>query len=381
MDCPGKLGNDENEARNVIAAGRPPSFAKWPECVEIGRRNAPEKRASGLREGVMRVWFLALGATANLAAILALHAPAGAQAQSFPSRPITFVVPAAPGGVTDLIARALGLRLTETLGQPVIVEDKPGANNQISADIVAHAANDGYTLLLSPEATFVINPYIYAKLPYDPVADFVPVSGLISIHQSLITNPSVEAKSVAELIALSKRQPGTLNYGTYGLGSTGHLNMEMFQAQAGVHFTPVHYKGATPALTDVVAGHIQMMFISTGSAVPPAKAGQVNLLAIGGPKRLAALPGVPTVAESGLPGFEALSWFGLWAPAGTPPAIVDKLNALAQSILAEPDFRAKVLEPQFFEPMTGSPQQFADFIKTDAEKWQRIVHAANVKVE
>jgi len=304
----------------------------------------------------------------------------GARAQNFPARAITFVVPAAPGGVTDLIARALGQKLTENLGQPVVIEDKPGAGNQIAAEIVAHAANDGYTLLLSPEATFVINPYLYAKLPYDPAADFVPVSGLISIHQALITNPSVPAHSVAEIIALAKQQPGALDYGTYGLGSTGHLNMEMFEAAAGVHLTAVHYKGATPALTDVIAGHIQMMFISTGSAVAPAKAGQVNLVAIGSPERLPALSGVPTVAESGLPGFEALSWFGLWAPAGTPASIVAMLNAQAQSILADPGFRAKVLEPQFFEPMTGSAAQFSGFIKTDAEKWQRIVRAANVKV-
>ncbi|HEX4407500.1 MAG TPA: tripartite tricarboxylate transporter substrate binding protein [Xanthobacteraceae bacterium] len=303
------------------------------------------------------------------------------EAQSFPSRPITFVVPAAPGGVTDLIARAIGQRLTENLGQPVIVEDKPGANNQIAAEIVAHAANDGYTLLISPEATFVINPYLYAKLPYDADKDFVPVSGLIKIHHALITHPSLPAKNVADLIALAKKEPGALNYGTYGLGSTGHLNMEMFEARAGVKLTPVHYKGAAPAMTDVIGGQIQMMFVSAGSAVQPAKAGQVNMLAFGGLQRLPSLANVPTIAESGLPGFEALSWFAMWAPAGTPPAIVDKLNAQAQGILADPAFRAKVMDPQFFEPIVGSPAQFADFIKKDAEKWQQVVRKAGITVQ
>jgi tripartite-type tricarboxylate transporter receptor subunit TctC len=330
----------------------------------------------------MIVWQQALRAFGLLPVLLCAGAgPSAAQAQNFPSRPITFVVPAAPGGVTDLIARAIGQRITENLGQPVVIEDKPGANNQIAAEIVAHAANDGYTLLVSPEATFVINPYLYAKLPYDADKDFVPVSGLIVIHHALITHPSVPVKNVADLIALAKKEPGALNYGTYGIGSTGHLNMEMFQAQAGVKLTPVHYKGATPAMTDVIGGQIQMMFVSAGSAAQPAKAGQVNFLAFGGLQRLPAWADVPTIAESGLPGFEALSWFGLWAPAGTPAPIVDKLNAQVQGILADPAFRARVLDPQFFEPITGSPQQFVGFIKTDAEKWQRIVRDAGIKVQ
>jgi tripartite-type tricarboxylate transporter receptor subunit TctC len=320
--------------------------------------------------------FLLLGA-----ALAPSQSLAQSPAQSYPSRPITFVVPAAPGGVTDLIARAIGQRFTENLGQPVIVEDKPGANNQIAAEIVARAPNDGYTLLISPEATFVINPYLYAKLPYDPDKDFVPVSGLIMIHHSLITHPSVPAKNVADLIALAKKQPGALNYGTYGLGSTGHLNMEMFQDRAGVKLTPVHYKGAAPAMADVIGGQIQMMFISAGSAVQPAKTGQVNMLAFGGLQRLPGLPDLPTIAESGLPGFEALSWFAMWAPAGTPSAIVDKLNAQAQAILADASFRAKVIDPQFFEPIIGSPAQFSDFIKKDAQKWQRVVRDAGIKVQ
>jgi tripartite-type tricarboxylate transporter receptor subunit TctC len=317
----------------------------------------------------------------GLAFGLVLGGLAQASAQQFPTKPITLVVPAAPGGVTDLIARALGQQFTESFGQPVIVEDKPGATNQIAAEYVAHSASDGYTLLVSPEATFVINPYLFQKLSYDPAKEFVPVSGLISIEQALIGSPQLQASNVADLIALAKREPGALNYGTFGVGSTGHLNMEMLQSKAGVRFVPIHYKGATPALADVLAGHIQMMFISVGSAVEPWRAGKIKMLAIGGKQRLARLPEIPTIAEAGMPGFEAVSWFGLFAPAGTSPAIVDILNKQTQRTLSDPKFRATVLEPQFFEAMTGSPQDFAAFIKTDAEKWSGVIRAANVKVE
>ena len=306
---------------------------------------------------------------------------AAADAQQFPAKTITLVVPAAPGGVTDLLARALGQHFKESFGRPVVVENKPGASNQIAAEYVARSPADGYTLLVSPEATVAINPFLFAKLHYNAATDFVPIAGLVKIHQALVTNPSVPAHNVADLIALAKKQPGALNYGTYGVGSTGHLNMEMFEAMAAVQLVAIHYKGATPALTDVIAGHIQAMFISVGSAVQPWKAGEINLLGVGSKERLARLPDIPTIAESGLPGFEAASWFGLFAPAGTPPAIVDQLNAQTQRVLAEPGFRAAVLDPQFFEPMTGSPQDFAAFIKSDAEKWRRVIRLANVKVE
>jgi tripartite-type tricarboxylate transporter receptor subunit TctC len=306
---------------------------------------------------------------------------AGADAQQYPAKTITLVVPAAPGGVTDILARSLGQRFRESFGQPVVIENKPGASNQIAAEYVARSSGDGYTLLVSPEATVAINPYLFGKLHYDAAKDFVPVAGLVKIHQALVANPSVAAHSVADFIALAKKQPGALNYGTYGVGSTGHLNMEMFEAMAAVQLVAIHYKGATPALTDVIAGHIQVMFISVGSAIQPWKAGALNLLAVGSKERLASLPDIPTISEGGLPGFEAASWFGLFAPAGTPPAIVTQLNAQTQRVLAEPGFRAAVLDPQFFEPMTGSPQEFADFIKADAEKWRRLIRVANVKVE
>ena len=237
---------------------------------------------------------------------------------NFPRRPSRSIVPAAPGGVTDLLARALGQHFKESFGRPVVVENRPGASNQIAAEYVARSPADGYTLLVSPEATVAINPFLFAKLHYNAATDFVPIAGVVKIHQALVTNPSVPAHNVADLIALAKKQPGALNYGTYGVGSTGHLNMEMFEAMAAVQLVAIHYKGATPALTDVIAGHIQAMFISVGSAVQPWKAGEINLLGVGSKERLARLPDIPTIAESGLPGFEAASWFGLFAPAGTP---------------------------------------------------------------
>jgi len=304
-----------------------------------------------------------------------------AQAQSYPSRIITIVAPSAPGGITDTLARWLAQRFGETWGQPVIVENKAGANNQIGAEFVARSAPDGYTLFLSPEATFVVNPSLYAKLNYDPVKDFVPISGLVRIHHSLIVNPSLPVRNVGDLIELAKQKPGQLTYGTFGVGSSGHINMEMFQTMAGVKLLPVHYKGATPALTDVIAGHIQMMFLSVGSAMPSARAGKVKMIAIASNTRRSQLPDVPTVAESGLANFEAVSWFGLFAPGGTPQEIVAKLNAEVRKIFSDPAFRQKFLEPQFMEPMTSSPEEFAEYIKTDAQKWSRVIRAANVKIE
>jgi tripartite-type tricarboxylate transporter receptor subunit TctC len=324
----------------------------------------------------MKKWHYSLAAAVWLSV-----ASAVAHGESYPNKPVTLVATAAPGGVVDLLARSIGQRLSKTWGQQVIVENKPGASNQIGAVFVANAAPDGYTLLVSPEATFVVNPWLYKALPYDPVKDFVPITGLISISQALITNPSVPAKDTKELIALAKKKPGELNYGTFGVGSTGHLNMEMLQIATGTKLVAVHYKGATPALTDVLAGHIQLMFISTGSAIQPWKAGTVKLLAIGSNKRLERVPDIPTVAEAELPGFEAVSWFGLFAPRGTPSDIVAKVNADVRQVFEEPEFREKFLAVNMFEPMTSSPEQFSAFIKSDAQKWRNVIDTAKVKLE
>src|SRR5882757_112062 len=237
-------------------------------------------------EGVerMRTWLAAVMASCLVPVAAAAQGANGPT--TYPTKPVTIIVPASPGGVTDALGRTLAQRFTEAWGQQAVVENKPGANNQIAADYVTKAAPDGYTLMVGPEVTFVVNPSLYAKLGYDPVNGFTPISGLVTINQALIANPALPAQNVKELIGLAKQKPGDLNYGTFGAGSTGHLNMELFQTMSGAKLQAVHYKGATPALSDVVAGHIQLMFISVGSAVPQWKADKVKLIAVGAAKRM-----------------------------------------------------------------------------------------------
>ena len=304
-----------------------------------------------------------------------------AHAQAYPTKPITIIVPAAPGGVTDALGRILAQKFTDAWGQQAIVENKPGANNQIAAEYVAKSAPDGHTLFIGPEVTFVVNPSLYGKLSYDPDKDFTPITGLVRINHAFIVNPSLPAETVRDVIELGRKKPGELNYGTFGIGSSGHLNMELLQALAGVKFQAVHYKGATPALTDVVAGHIQMMFISVGSAVPQVKGGKVKLLAVGAAKRMELLPEAPTVAEGGIPGYEAGSWFGLFAPAGTPRDIVAKVNDQVRRVFAEAEFRKSFLDRQYFESITGTPEDLAAYLKSEEQKWGKVIRDAKVKAE
>jgi tripartite-type tricarboxylate transporter receptor subunit TctC len=318
---------------------------------------------------------------AAVAAICLVPAAAAAQGTNYPTKSMTIVVPAAPGGVTDALGRTLAQRFTAAWGQQAIVENKPGANNQIAADYVTKAAPDGYTLMIGPEVTFTVNPSLYPKLSYDPVKGFTPISGLVTINQALITHPSLPAQNVKELIALAKQKPGELNYGTFGGGSTGHLNMELFQAMSGTKLQALHYKGATPALTDVIAGHIQMMFISVGTAVPQWKTDKVKLIAVGSSKRMALLPEVPTVAESGLPGYEAVSWFGLFGPPGMPADVVAKINGEVRKIFADPEIKQSFLDKYYFESIAGSPEQLANAIKADEPKWRKVIKDAKVQAE
>jgi tripartite-type tricarboxylate transporter receptor subunit TctC len=311
----------------------------------------------------------------------ALTGAAAAQIADYPLKPITVIVPAAPGGVTDMLGRTLAQRFTQAWGQQVLVENKPGANNQIAAEFVTKSAPDGYTLFIGPETTFVVNPSLYPKLPYDPIKGFSPISGLVTINHALIVNPALPVRNVKDLIALAKLKPGEINYGTFGVGSSGHLNMELFQALAGVKFQAVHYKGATPALTDVMAGHIQMMFISVGSAVPQWKANKVNCIAVGAAKRMRLLPEIPTVAESGLPGYEAVSWFGLFGPPGMATDIVAKINDEVRQTFADPEVKQNFLDRQYFEPIAGAPGELMSYIKSDEPKWRKVIHDAKVQME
>jgi tripartite-type tricarboxylate transporter receptor subunit TctC len=324
----------------------------------------------------MVTWLRAL--TAVGCAVAGLTA---AQAQTYPSKTITIIVPAAPGGVTDVLARTLAQRFTAAWGQQAIVEHKPGGNNQVAAEYVSKAPPDGHTLLIGPEVTFVANPALYGKLNYDPINGFTSIVGLVTINHALIAHPSLPAQNVRELIDLAKRKPGEINYGTFGVGSTGHLNMELLQVVSGAKFTAVHYRGATPAVTDVVGGHIQMMYVSVGTGAPQWQERKVKLLAIGGSKRMEALPDVPTVAESGLPGYEAVSWFGLFGPAGVPADTVAKINAEVRRMFGDPETKKNVLDRFYFESLAGTPQQLSDRIKADEPKWRKIIEDARVKPE
>jgi tripartite-type tricarboxylate transporter receptor subunit TctC len=320
---------------------------------------------------------------APLIVLACLADPAAAQAQSYPTRTITLTVTAAAGGVTDVVARALGQRLAEAWGQQVVIENKGGAAHVVGAQSVAKAAPDGYSLLVAEAGTFTINPILYGKgkLPYDEEKDFIPVTGIVRINQALLGHPSLPANKVRELIALAKMKPGELTYGTAGIGSAPHMNMVLFESMAGVKLQAVHYRGAAPALTDVIAGHVNLMSVSVSLALPPFRAGQIKIFGIGSSKRLAPAADIPTVAESGLPGYEASTWFGLFATAGTPRDIVDKINAEVVKLLADPQFREKFLAPQMFEPMPSSPEAFADYIKAQTNKWAKVIREQKLSID
>ena len=308
-------------------------------------------------------------------------APELAAAQTYPAKPIHIIVPFAPGGITDVIARALAQRLSEAWKQQVVVENRPTGAGIVGVDAVAKAARDGHTLLVAADANFVTAPHTYSKLSYDPFTDFAPITGLGISPQALIVHPSVPVRTFGELIEHGRRKPGELNYGTFGIGTSGHLNIVLLESLTGAKFTPVHYRGATPALTDTIAGHIQMMIVSIGLVAQPWQAGQLKVLGFGSTTRIPQYPDVPTLAESGLPGYEAGSWYGLFAPAGTPRAIVDKLNAEAQRIFTEVQFRERVLAPSFINSIVSSPEDFAVRIRADSAKWGKVIREANIKAE
>ena len=324
--------------------------------------------------------------TKRLGPLVLLAALAGApaaQAQSYPARTITLTVTAAAGGVTDVVARALGQRLAQAWGQQVVIENKGGAAHVVGAQSVAKAAPDGYSLLVAEAGTFTINPTLYGngKLPYDEEKDFIPITGIVHINQALLGHPSLPANDVRELIELARKTPGELTYGTAGIGSAPHMNMVLFESMAGVKLVPVHYRGAAPALTDVIAGHVKLMSVSVSLALPPFRTGQIKIFGVGSGKRMPLAPDIPTVAENGLPGYEATTWFGLFATAGTPQPIVTKINAEVVKTLADPQFREKFLAPQMFEPMASSPEEFADYIKAQTRKWAKVIHEQKLSIE
>ncbi|MET0203319.1 MAG: tripartite tricarboxylate transporter substrate binding protein [Casimicrobiaceae bacterium] len=315
-----------------------------------------------------------------LAAAAAAFAPAASTQTPYPTKPVRVVVPFPAGGTTDLLARAASQKLSETWVQQALVDNRPGAGGNIGAELVAKAAPDGYTLLMGTVGTHAINASLYPKMPYDHVKDFAPVILVAGVPNVLVVHPSLPVNSVQELIAYAKANPGKLNFASSGSGTSIHLSGELFKVMTGVQMTHIPYKGSAPALTDLVGGQVQLMFDNLPSSLAFIKAGKLRALAVTSAQRSPALPDVPTVAESGVPGFEASSWFGLLAPAGTPRDIVTKINADTQKWLASPDAKDK-LAAQGAVAAGGSPEDFAKHIQAETAKWARVVKESGAKVE
>ena len=322
-----------------------------------------------------RTILRALGALA-----VAFAANVHAQAP-YPNHPVRIVVPFPAGGTTDILARATAQKLTETLGQPFVVENRPGAAGNIGAEIVAKSPPDGYTMLMGTVGTHAINASLYEKMPYDHVKDFVPVVLVAGVPNVLVVHPSVPAKSVQELIAYAKANPGKLNFASSGSGTSIHLSGELFKTMTGVSMQHVPYKGSAPALADLTGGQVQLMFDNLPSALPLIKAGKLRALAVTSLARASALPDVPTVAESGLPGFEASSWFGLLAPAGTPKDVITKVNAEVAKWLATPEAKEKLASQGAIVASGLTPDDFTRHIASETTKWQKVVKDSGAKVD
>jgi tripartite-type tricarboxylate transporter receptor subunit TctC len=294
----------------------------------------------------------------------------------YPSRPVKIVVPSPPGGGTDIVARVLAQHFSKALGQTFFVENKPGAGNMIGIEAVARSPGDGYTLLMVA-STLALNSVLFKKVPYDPVRDFAPITLAATAPNVLIVHPSLPAQSLAEFIALAKRKPGALSYGTPGIGTSPHLSMELLKSMAGIDLQHVPYRGTAAAVTDLIGGQIAATFANALTAKPQVDAGRVRALAITGPKRIEALPNVPPVAEAGVPGYEAMQWYGLLAPAGTPAPIVARLNTEALKALQSDEMKEK-LAADGAEPVGTSAEEFAALIRSELEKWTRVARAADI---
>jgi tripartite-type tricarboxylate transporter receptor subunit TctC len=300
-------------------------------------------------------------------------------AHAWPTKPVRIVVAYPAGGGIDVMARQLAEKLQPAWGQPVIVENKPGANTIVATDLVAKA--DNHTILMTTDATFSINPHLYAKLPYDPQRDFIPVTMLVLLHQFLVAHPSLPANTLDELIKLAKAKPGTINYASYGSGSQPHLAGEMLKYKAGIDLVHVPYKGISLAVPAVIAGEVQLTFAGIATSAPQLKAGRIKAIAIGGPSRTPLFPNVPTFTELGYPEVETHAWFGFFLPAGSPKEAVARIHQDVRKILQESDFRQKQLIDRGYEVVGSSPEEFASYIKKDSESRARAVKISGAKAE
>ena len=303
-----------------------------------------------------------------------------ASAQSYPTRPIRWIVTYPPGGPTDVVARAIGAKLTEAWGQQVVIDNRAGAAGIIGTDLAAKAVPDGYTLLFGTSAGLTINPALSSKLPYDAVRDFAPISLLVLNPQILVLHNSVPANTVKELIALAKARPGQLNYASVGLGSPNHMGMELLKALTGIDIVHVPYKGTGPAITDLLGGQVQLMFNSMPSVLPLVAGGKLKGLAVGSAQRSPAIPELPTVAEAGVPGFENVTWYGMFAPAKTAPEIITRLNKQVVQILAAPEMTQR-LASQGAEPRSSTPEELVRFMRVESERWKKVIKTAGIKLE
>ena len=303
-----------------------------------------------------------------------------ARAENYPVRPVKIVVPYPPGGSNDIIARILAQKLGEKEGQSFFVENRAGASGNIGAEVVATSAADGYTLLVTAPPPLTTNVALYKSLPFDPATAFAPVALLATVPIVLMVHPSLPVKNVQELIALAKAKPGTLNFGSSGIGSTNHLAGELLKSMTGIDIVHVPYKGAAPAMNDLIAGHIPLMFDNMPAVLPQVKAGAVRAIAVAGARRAAALPDVPTVAESGVPGFEAFSWFGSVAAAKTPAPVLEKLESDIAAILATPDMKTRLADLGA-EPGSVTGAAFGQFLAADRAKWTKIIQISGATME
>ena len=323
---------------------------------------------------LLKISLLAMTAALPLTQVSAQPAP------EWPTKSITLIATYAAGGSADTRMRLLARKLTEKLGQPVVVENKGGAGGVIGTGVIAKAAPDGYTIGSGNMAPLAVNPSLMKKMPYDPVKDIAPIILIESSPLVLSVANSLPVKNLAELIALAKKEPGKLTFGSSGVGGAHHLSGEMFREIAGLDITHVPYKGGSPAATDLMAGHLSMMFEMGNSALPSIQAGKIRPLAVTSKTRLAILPEVPTMAESGVADFESYNWQGIIGPAGIPPAIIGKLNKVLNEILQDPDV-LKAIADTGSQPRGGSPEAFAQFIGTEREKWAKVITAAGIKAE